>query len=177
MINQLSRIKNFGISAAAVSILVLALPAQAHKAHVHGAGRMDIAFDGNTGEIDFEVSADAILGSEKSPKTEAEKTEEKAKLETLKTKFKESVEFVGANCQWTKVDAEVDRHKQGKVEHADIKVEADVTCQNSVKGQVLRIELGKAYSGLSKIEVQINTADLQKGAVINAKTTKITLNP
>jgi hypothetical protein len=147
----------------------------AHGKHVHGAGRMDIAFDGLKGEIDFEVSADAILSSEKSPKTSAEKKIEKDRIDDLISKFKESVEFKGANCQWSKIVAEVDRHKAGKVEHADVKLEADLACEKDIKGFTLDVNLGKHYPGLSKIEVQINANGLQKGAVIDSKVTRIEL--
>lgn len=146
-----------------------------HGKHVHGEGRMDIAFEGLKGEIDFKISADVILGSENAPKGEKAKAEEAAKLADLATKFKDSLKFSNATCSWTSVSTDVDRHKVGKVEHAEIEVEADITCDKSVKGGTLTIDLRRHYPTLNKIEVQVVTPDLQKGGVIDAKTTSIDL--
>lgn len=147
-----------------------------HGKHVHGEGRMDVAFDGLKGEIDFKISADVVLGSENAPKGAKAKAEEKAKLNDLMNKFKESVKFEGATCNWSKVDVDVDRHKVGKVEHAEIEVEADVTCDKSLKGGKLVVDLRTHYPSLNKVEIQVVTPDLQKGGVIDAKTNSIDLN-
>lgn len=147
-----------------------------HGKHVHGEGRMDVAFEGLKGEIDFKVSGDVILGSENAPKGAKAKQEEKAKLNDLAAKFRESVKFTGATCTWTSVDVDVDRHKVGKVEHAEVEVEADLTCDKPVKGGTLTIDLRQHYPALNKIEVQVVAPDLQKGGVIDAKTNSLDLN-
>ncbi|MBX3017190.1 MAG: DUF2796 domain-containing protein [Bdellovibrionaceae bacterium] len=168
------------------SALVLGLSAGAHDhkhekghshgKHVHGEGRMDVAFEALKGEIDFKISADVVLGSENAPKGAKAKAEEKMKLDNLVAKFKESVKFEGATCTWNKVEVDVDRHKVGKVEHAEIEVEADVTCDKSLKGGKFVVDLRAHYPSLNKIEVQIVTPELQKGGVIDAKTNSIDLN-
>lgn len=145
------------------------------KAHAHGAGKMDIAFDGLKGEIDFEVSAEAILGTENAPKGDKAIAEEKERLKIFAGKFQEGIEFQGTQCKWGEVKSEINRRKVGQVQHADITVEASINCETTIHGQNLRIELAKFYPGLLKIAVQINATDFQKGAEITPKTTTIEL--
>lgn len=149
--------------------------AHEHGKHVHGEGRMDVAFEDLKGEVEFTVSADVILGTENAPKSAQEKETEKKKIDSLISNFRSSVNFSAGNCRWTSVKAEVDRHQEGRVEHAEVDLDAEVVCEKTVKGARLNVGLGQHYPALKKIELQVVAPDLQKGAVITPQTQYIDL--
>ena len=55
--------------------LILALPVHARKAHVHGAGRLDVAIDKGVISISLELPLDVAVGFERAPRNDREKAE------------------------------------------------------------------------------------------------------
>ena len=52
---------------------LVALPAHAGKAHRHGVGLMELAFEGNRLTVSVDIPLDSLVGFERAPRTEAER--------------------------------------------------------------------------------------------------------
>lgn len=148
---------------------------QTTKPHEHGAGKMDIAFDGLNGELHFAISAEAIFGTEAPPKGKDERNKETLSLNNLIQNVQEWVKIDGADCDWDDVKAQVERHKVGKTQHADIAVKGKVSCKKPIIGATLKVELMKSYPGIKRINLQVVADGIQKGAEITSSNMSIVL--
>lgn len=71
------------LSFVVAAVLALVLPAHAEKAHVHGAGNLDVAIDRETITLMLELPMDVLVGFERAPRSEKEKAALHAAQKTL----------------------------------------------------------------------------------------------
>lgn len=152
--------------------------AQAHAQHkhVHGEAKLSVAFEGVKGDIDFEINAETLLGRETRPKTDKEKLADTSFLKKLEIEWPKLVELPAASkCKITEFSAKVDYETEGKKNHADIEVEANILCVSPITGGKITVRLIEAFPKIRKINMDILVDAIQKGAVLSAKVENIDL--
>jgi len=159
----------------AVSVV---LPAQtrSRKAHEHGSGKVNIAFEtakgAPKGVVEIEAPAESIVGFEHQAKTAADKAKVTAALNTLKARFGEMVIFpAAAACKVTNKSAKVEaEHHDAKAkgakheEHSEVHAEFDVACAKPLSGLEIRFGFSKVFPKLHDVEVALLVGDQQSSA-------------
>lgn len=137
--------------------------AHGHKAHVHGAGSLDIAIEGKTVTALFTSPAESLMGFEHAAKTPDEIKKRDEALARLKARFGEMVAFpAAAQCNWKPVKAEV--HVHGS--HADVEAEFTAECRGPLNRGEIRFGFMKVFADLHELKVQLIGPGQQTGAVI-----------
>ena len=133
-------------------------------AHVHGAGKLAIAIEGNKLSIALDAPADDIVGFEHAPKTPAQKAKldaAVAKLQQAGTIFKTPPE---AGCKQIKAEAGLEQPdpKAAKAtDHADFAGAFEFEC--AAIGKLTAIDLGyfAAFPGAGRLAITILSAKSQ----------------
>ena len=141
-----------------------------HSAHVHGQGKISIAFDQTSGSIDMEVPAEVLFGFEHEAKTEKDQktqSEALAKLESSMTDMVRFDESLGCVTKKKNIEVKIEKQeeKKGKHvhgQHSDVDAEFEVTCQKSPLNSKLIINIQKYFPRLKKTEVQVLLGNIQK---------------
>jgi hypothetical protein len=143
--------------------LLFALPAaHAAKAHVHGAGRLDVAIDKGQITLGLELPLDAAVGFERAPKND----KEKVSLAAVDKALKDAALFVptpAANCTLQSMEIKVpftggmDQHDhahEGENHHADIDANYVFRCANPAALKGIETTIFKSFKRLYRLEVQ-----------------------
>lgn len=142
------------------------------KAHIHGAGKVDIATQDKTISVEIKVPAEDIFGFEHVAKSKAEKQKEDEALATLRQK---PLELFGLDpslgCQPTKV--EVATHADGH--HVEVEGAYRFECQQPFKGQSLKIFLFKAFPRIKTLDVQVISESGQQALKVTSAKSEIAL--
>jgi hypothetical protein len=144
------------------------------RAHVHGSGNLNIAFDKTNGKIEFKSSADAILGFEHNPKSESEI---KLLTETIDSFKKQASDWISfdkkTNCIFENelADLVVDKDDQS---HADFTAVYKIKCTESPLGSKLKIDFSK-FKNLKNLDIALIIDDVQKSAKYKGKFLEILL--
>lgn len=144
-----------------------------HGSHVHGQGKISLAFEEASGSIDMEVPAEVLFGFEHQAKTEKDKKTQADALAKLEASIAEMIQFdAGLGCVIKKksieVSAEEEAEKKGSHgehahgEHRDVDAEFDVTCQKSPLNSKIVFNLQKHFPRFKKAEVQALIGSVQK---------------
>ena len=128
----------------------------AQKAHTHGEAQIQIAFEDQKGQIQWQVTSEAIVGFEHKGKNEAQKKQLQERLAQLE-KAQGSLYELPESCQ-------VGTHKVQQVfedgpqaAHSEIHVQAEIECQQSVTGKILKIKIGQVYPKVQHMRMQIDS--------------------
>ena len=162
--------------------------ASAAEAHVHGHGQLDVAGDGDTLTIELEGPLDSIVGFERKPRNEKERTAVQRAAQKLRA---DSV-FVptpAAGCKLKEVTLSSSvldpallapgsqpAAKQEKGEgdgHADIDGEYVYACSNAAALNSLEVNLFDAFPGLKRLDAQVAGPRGQTGAKLTPKARKL----
>lgn len=131
-----------------------------HKAHVHGAASVGIAFDGTSGKIDFKTPAESIIGFERKPKNEKQEKALSEGLAKLESGIGQMISFAeNTGCKLTKEKIESEFDDDG---HAEIEASFSVVCSASPAGSTVTLNFQKVFPRLKTVEVQALIGDLQK---------------
>ncbi len=137
------------------SLITLALPAHAQKAHVHGEGKLEVVIDKGRIAINLELPLDVAVGFERAPKND----KERAALQAAEKTLANSALFVptaAANCTAEPVKLALPAFggKHDHDAHADIDASYVFRCANP--GALKSIETGifKSFSRLYRLETQ-----------------------
>ncbi len=132
--------------------LILATPARAHKAHVHGEGKLDVAIDKDVITLNLELPLDAVTGFERAPKND----KEKAALTNAEKLFNDaSALFVPTPAAQCAVHAtEVGMPKFDGGEHADLSARYVFHCANPAALKGIEATLFKHLKRLYRLETQ-----------------------
>ncbi|MDR1685517.1 MAG: DUF2796 domain-containing protein [Desulfovibrio sp.] len=175
-----------------VCAALLATPAYAHKAHEHGAARMNLSVEGQEVEIELEVPLADLTAFEHAPETDAEKKAVRDAAAILHDAGKLFMFPAEAGCRSTKISLESDvlsddllaapgarkgTAKHGAAEkkerhddhekaekHADLDAEWTFVCRNPEKLRRLEVGLFKHFPSLREIDVQMTTPGKQGAA-------------
>src|SRR3989344_253410 len=134
--------------------------AQHHgKSHVHGAGKMSIAFEGLAGKVTMESPSESIFGFEHVAKKESDKKKQTAALEKLEKSISEMVVFdPKLECIFKKESIQV--NTEGK--HSDVDASFAVACKVDPVGSTITFNIQKVFGKLTDVDVQILFGDIQK---------------
>ncbi|MCX7165152.1 MAG: DUF2796 domain-containing protein [Rhodocyclales bacterium] len=151
-----------------VALLTVAVVGSAHagKAHVHGAGTIDISIDRDQLVISLELPLDAAVGFERAPKTAAEKAALDGAAKVLNDAAALFLPAAAANCSLQSVDVQVpfraaapkaakpSRAEHGDEGHADIDARYVFRCANPAALKSVETRLFGHFKRLYRLEVQ-----------------------
>ncbi|HEX4917573.1 MAG TPA: DUF2796 domain-containing protein [Limnobacter sp.] len=156
----------------------------ADEAHVHGVGELEVVQDGPRVSISLYSPLHNVLGFERAPRTEAEKSRVKASNAQLKSKG--LYDFTpAAQCQQTdvRIRSEVlnphghgpgaDHQHAGGSEHSDVKVIWEFECAKPEAVKEIDVRLFKVFPGFETLQTQALFAKGQVGAKLTSKQSKL----
>lgn len=158
------------------SMLLLALtlgPAQAAAPHQHGVASLDIAVDRSRISLRLDIPLDNLLGFERAPRTDAERSQAQAVLKQLNDAATLVRIDAAAGCSVSRVavvSAELGTPQAGQAEasggHADLVADYEFSCSDPGKARAVTLGLFEAFPRLRRIEVQTATPRGQLKAVL-----------
>ena len=144
------------------SVIAMAA-AREHGAHVHGDAKMNMAFDGKNGKIEFHAPASTIYGFEYVAKSAKDKANKDQSLKKLNDKVAEMIQFdPSLKCEVTMDMYEVDQ----KDSHADVAAEYNVKCEKSPAETLVTLNIQKVFPRIKTVKVDVMLGDVQKSQEI-----------
>lgn len=137
---------------AATLVLALTLPAQAQQAHVHGAGRLDVAIDKDSITLALELSLDTAVGFERAPKNDKEKAALAATEKTLNDAATLFLPTAAAQCAPQSVQVDMPKFTGGA--HADIDANYTFRCAKPAALKGIETTLFRQFKRLYRLETQ-----------------------
>jgi Protein of unknown function (DUF2796) len=143
-------------------LLTLSLaPVLAHKAHVHGLARMDVALQAGELSVSLEMPLESLLGFERAPRDTAERQQVEAALARLRAPGLLRAQ-PAAQCTLRSVDLDVPAvltsapaRSGAAEEHADLQAHWVFDCAQPQALQTLVVDLFEAFARVQRIEVQM----------------------
>jgi hypothetical protein len=158
----------------------LALPLLAHAqhgAHQHGVAQLDIAVESRSISVQFASPLDNLLGFERAPRTEAEKTQAGAAVARLEAGAQLLRVDPAAGCRLAGVELVSAALKLGpaeaapsRAEHADLEARYRFDCTDAARAAWIDVGLFD-FKRLVRLQVQLATPkgqfrrDLERPAV------------
>lgn len=144
-------------------------------AHVHGSGKLSIAFDQSNGKVEFRTPAAAIVGFEHAAKS----AQDKKAVSEASAKFESEIRSLvqmhpRLNCVFKKDNIEVKAAKGGG--HSDFVANFNVICLRSPLGTSLTVDFS-LYPNMKDVDVTVLVGELQKTAEVKSKPVEIELKP
>jgi hypothetical protein len=141
----------------ALAALTFAANTYAAKAHVHGAGTLDVSIEGNKVSLALELPLDAVTGFERAPKTPQEKAalEEAGKL--LNNAAALFVLSPAASCSASSTSVTMPFSggaSPANSEHADIDGNYTFQCANPASLKNIEVTLFKQFKRLYRLEAR-----------------------
>lgn len=150
------------------------------KAHEHGALTMTVALDAQTLTVDVEIPLDTLLGFERRPRTDAERSAAAAAL----TRMRAGAELLrpdsAAACQLseTRVNApalDPAARDSGDGGHADLDASYRFVCAQPGELKGIDVSIFDAFKRARRIDVQYVTAKGQGRTVLKPPARRIAL--
>lgn len=172
-----------GWLAVALSTALCALPAQvnAHgKAHEHGVLTMTVVLEAQTLTIEVEMPLDTLVGFERRPRTNAERTAATAALARMRAGSELFRPDDAAACQLseTRVEAPVLEARTGDANddgHADLDASYRFTCAQPGRLAGIDVSIFEAFKRARRIDVQFVTSGGQGRTVLRPPARRIAL--
>jgi hypothetical protein len=134
------------------ALAAFALPASAHKAHVHGEGKLDVVIDKDTITLNLELPLDAVVGFERAPKNDKEKAALAEGEKVLNDAAALWLPTPAAKC--TVHSATVTLPKFGDGGHADLDARYVFRCADTAALKSIETTLFKQFKRLYRLETQ-----------------------
>lgn len=142
----------------------MVLAAREQGSHVHGSGKVSIAFDGLKGQIEMEIPAESLFGFEHNAKSKKDIQTKDENLKKLEEKISEMIVFDNSlGCKIKKEKFTVNQEKN----HSDLDAEFSVGCQKAVSGSTISFNFEKVFPRLRKMQVDIIADSIQKSTEVN----------
>jgi Protein of unknown function (DUF2796) len=145
------------------------------KSHSHGVGNLDIAVQGNSIKVTFELPMESTVGFEHAPKTAAQK---EAIVQLQATLNKEALlTFTdAAKCQQTSIKAssplfEGIQNKPDKTAssvHSDVSVDIEFSCANTKLLDRTDLRIFKQFTRLKTIRIQFAGPNGQRSGTVKS---------
>ena len=166
--------KNVLIGLLLFSCSALAHDHRHHNAHVHGAGKLGIAFEGANGKMDLKIPSESIFGFEHAAKTKKQKAVQKAGITTLEQKISSLVVFESSlACVITTDKVEVVKGKRST--HSDTVAAYAIKCAKSPIGTVITFNFQNEFPKIKDLDVEIVADNIQKAVEVKASGTRLEL--
>lgn len=182
-------------SAWSSSVLVLlllsffALPAFAHKGHVHGVGKLEVVVDGEQLRLRLESPLDNLLGFERAPRDDRERAAVRDMAAKLRQGERLFVPTGAARCRLAEVVIESpvldpsllseaggagrpawraapQDHDDG---HADLVAQYRFVCDRPAALTGMEVRLADQFKGLRRIDAQVVAPGKQSAARLTAR--------
>jgi hypothetical protein len=171
--------------AALMAGLLAPMPAQAGKAHEHGVARADIGVEAGRITLRLELPLDDLVGFERPPRTEAERT---AVAQAL-GKLQEAAQVVridaAGGCGAARVELLAPVWgvggpasgvpAKGGAAHADMQVTYEFRCGSVERAGHLELGLFEAFARIRRVEVQAVAPKGQMKLVLRRPNTRVAL--
>lgn len=147
------------------------------KAHVHGAGKLAIAFDDTKGRIEFKGAAEGILGFEYRPKNKKDEKVVTDAVAHFENDIGKMVQFVASlQCQFSKenIGQVPEEGEASSAEHSDWAANFNVTCAKSPLGTNIIVDFS-SFKLLKDLNITVLSGSIQKSAEFNRKPVTIEL--
>lgn len=145
-----------------------------HEAHMHGAGKMSIAFDGTKGRIELVLAAESILGFEYRPKTDRDIIILSNATRTFQMEFGSMVQFDPTLGCLIKPDQVEQKMNDQKSSHSDFKASYNIECKKSLLKSTIKFDFSR-YDSIKDIDVTVLVDKLQKNFEISNRESSIEL--
>jgi hypothetical protein len=143
--------------------MTLPVAAQAHKAHQHGFGKLEIGVLPEGIEFRLDAALDGFVGFERAPRTEAERQ----RVREAETRLRDGAAVFGidpaAGCTLESVTLSAPVLGWGQAaavpagEHADLEAEYRFRCVDASRAGYVNHGLFEAFNRLRRLEVQMVT--------------------
>lgn len=150
------------------------------KAHDHGAMKMDMVIDGAKLSIDVEMPLDSLVGFERAPRTDAERSAATAALARMHAGadlFKPNVEArcVPASTSVKAPVLETGARSQAASEHADFDATYVFQCAHPAQLSTLDVSIFDAFKRVRQITVRVAGPKGQRKVVLRPPAQRVQL--
>lgn len=150
------------------------------KAHEHGVAKLNLTVQGDQLILNVEMPMDNLVGFERAPQNDAERTSLAAAVDRLRAAVEVVKPALEAQCVLSaaKVDAPfLDAKPDASNGHADVDAEYVFMCKQPAK--LSKVDLGffESFRRLKRIEVQLATAKGQHKVTLRAPARSLVLSP
>ncbi len=183
---------------AAVLTLGATVPAVAQHAHVHGTARLELAVDQQRVSLHLESPLENLLGFERAPRTEKERSAVKSMAERLARPDALFGLTAAARCTAGQVRVEAPvvglagkspgdagsaapgkagpggAKKGAQADHAELEAQFVFQCEDVAKLQGVEVRLFDAFRGLRQLDVQAVTPRGQKSLRLTPQKRQVT---
>ena len=144
-----------------------------HGAHFHGAGKLQIAFDGNNGQLEFEAAGAGVLGFEHIAKSKKDQSRLAEAISLFESDISKWVKFDSAlACKFNKIEigqkTEKASHAKGEAEHSDFAAKFSINCAKPITGTRVRFDFG-SFKKLKDLAITVLVGDNQKSVLFKGK--------
>lgn len=165
----------------------------AYAQHVHGAGKLDVVVEGDTLSIRLEVPLDSVVGFERAPRTEGERTavREAARILRDASAFAPSAAARCAMHSVTLASPVFDPDLLGEEEarpaggeahgghgehhgHAELVADYVYRCAEPGQLRALEVRLFDSFDSLERLAAQVVSDRSQSGARLNSRARVLT---
>jgi hypothetical protein len=157
--------------------LLLTTPAVAAadtQAHRHGAARLQVSLEGQTLQITFDGPADNILGFERAPKTDAQKSAVAKAEQQLKEPARLFVIPAEARCEPEPARVELKLPPpNSRDEHSEAEAEWRWRCEKPEALTHIDVTLFKLFPRVKTLRAEIVTARGQRTVTLQGKSPRL----
>ncbi|MCL2076096.1 MAG: DUF2796 domain-containing protein [Betaproteobacteria bacterium] len=176
----------------ALAFFLIAAPVIAHKAHTHGAARLNLSVEGDTVEIGFETPLANLISFERAPGNDKESEEARNMAAVLRNPATIFIFPRNAQCSLKtmllkadvlarELDSTPYEHEHGHEQenhdnadgHADLDAEFVFTCQNPAALNQVEVRLFQAFSALKRIDANLVTPRGQKAMRLTPRSNRL----
>jgi hypothetical protein len=151
-------------------------PGAQHRAHQHGAARLQVSLEGPTLQVALDTPADNILGFEHAPRTEAQRSAVTRAEQQLKQTTELFATPPAAECRADPARVEIKLPPAGSKEtHSEIEAEWRWACANPAALDHVDVGLFKAFPRLKQLRAQVVSGRGQATAVLGPRATRLKL--
>ena len=144
------------------------------QAHRHGAARLQVSLDGQTLQITFEGPADNILGFERAPKNEAQKSTLAKVEQQLKEPARLFVVPPDARCEPQPARVELKLPPpNSREEHSETEAEWRWRCEKPDAITHIDVALFKLFPRLKTLRAEVATPRGQRTVTLQAKAPRL----
>lgn len=167
----------FILRSAACALIVLALPATAAEKHVHGAGKLNVAIEGDTVSIELSAPADDIVGFEHLATTPEDKAAVAKAVVALKDGAGLFVFPAAAGCRLEEAKVESGLLAGAKPEpgdnHADFDADYRFRCAQPGKIDGIEVKFFARFPKAGELAVQAVTPKGQTKRELTPKAARL----
>jgi hypothetical protein len=123
-------------------------------AHEHGSISLEVGVEGKVAMFSIDGPSESFLGFESSPKTTKEKKVFSDAKSLWETKFFELVTFEKSlDCKLS--EAKFEQVLEKGSSHSDVEAGIKVTCNQSLKGAKILVNLKKYFKNIKKLKLEL----------------------